>query len=325
LEGRFEVALGITSEKPNIVFLDKKSATELTKKAVLESREEVKKFIDEILDEINRMISYIKNPRIEISMNPKNVKIFNNDELFITFLSKNKLEVNATMSEKNMEELKGMGFEVSYRVKGDSNTVIVLPPLAHEKQKPLQKSINVEAEDVEKQRISIIDSVLRGTDSAPSDKKFTVIDGTFKSTDETNARVAIIKEKNKEKGEPIKVVVDKKEVEKVIHNPEQNITLDDTQQIMSKIDMGLVNKYINVGSINKNVPSNLKAKVLMRLEGAIKKVLASNDGKRWFNPREKYGVLKSAFFDENKYTLFNGNLYMKFLDAENLVFENKLA
>jgi hypothetical protein len=116
---------------------------------------------------------------------------------------------------------------------------------------------------------------------------------------------------------------DKNEIVKVIHNPETTITLANTEQIATRIDIELLGKYINIDSL-KNIPFEFKAKVMARLEGALQTVLKSKDAHKLLNKNEKYGISKSNFFSKDVYSLFNGKRYMKFIDAENFVFDTKL-
>jgi hypothetical protein len=114
-----------------------------------------------------------------------------------------------------------------------------------------------------------------------------------------------------------------KETVKVIHNPETTITLANTEQIATRIDIELLGKYINIDSL-KNIPFEFKAKVMARLEGALRTVLKSKEAHKLLNKNEKYGISKSNFFSKDVYSLFNGKRYMKFIDAENFVFDTKL-
>jgi len=168
-------------------------------------------------------------------------------------------------------------------------------------------------------------------------EKFKVVDGKFiskanksKATeqqfiDAANARAAQIMAKTARNASAT-IAKNKSVVEgvKVINNPETTITLENTQQIATRIDIDLLKKYINIDSL-KNAPAELKAKIMARLEGAIKTVLKAGGFDKFLNLKNaKYGLSKSTFFDKDRYILFNGKHYMKFIDAENFEFDNKL-
>jgi hypothetical protein len=255
-----------------------------------------------------------RNKMKKIHLLPKSAAIFTRKAV----LSSNEEFTKDIQSIMGMAEMIKLSDDISFGVDMENETIKVL------KKNSLLFSVNSNGKVKVSNKLSDEDFIgLKESIDIPNAK--------FER--ETDAKITVLPPEKQLTTKPLQksinveaTVVDSNKEEKatVIHNPEQTIALANTEQIALKVDIDLLKQYINIDSL-RHAPAELKGKIMMRLEGALKQVLAKEEAaKTWLDHRKKYGLLKCAFFGKDRYTLFNGKHYMKFTDANHFQFDTKL-
>jgi len=101
----------------------------------------------------------------------------------------------------------------------------------------------------------------------------------------------------------------------VVDNPEQNVTLADTMQVVERHDLKTLYHYVHQNSLC-HIADEDKAHVMSRVELAIKALIKDPANVALFfkgAPEVKYGFIKTYCKDKDNFMLTNGDKYWKFI------------
>lgn len=105
---------------------------------------------------------------------------------------------------------------------------------------------------------------------------------------------------------------EKTEEKKEIEQKAEEATAAETTTIVERHDLKLLYAHVAEGSL-KHIPAEVKAHVMMRLEGAIRTVCQDKKTKAKYFGKDKYGVMPSFYNGQDDFMLTNGNRYWKFI------------
>ena len=104
----------------------------------------------------------------------------------------------------------------------------------------------------------------------------------------------------------------KTEEKKEIEQKAEEATAAETTTIVERHNLKLLYAHVAEGSL-KHIPAEVKAHVMMRLEGAIRMVCQDKKAKAKYFGKDKYGVMPSFYNGQDDFMLTNGNRYWKFI------------
>lgn len=104
----------------------------------------------------------------------------------------------------------------------------------------------------------------------------------------------------------------KTEEKKEIEQKAEEATAAETTTIVERHNLKLLYAHVAEGSL-KHIPADVKAHVMMRLEGAIRMVCQDKKAKAKYFGKDKYGVMPSFYNGQDDFMLTNGNRYWKFI------------
>ena len=105
---------------------------------------------------------------------------------------------------------------------------------------------------------------------------------------------------------------EKAEEKKEIEQKAEEATAAETTTIVERHNLKLLYAHVAEGSL-KHIPADVKAHVMMRLEGAIRMVCQDKKAKAKYFGKDKYGVMPSFYNGQDDFMLTNGNRYWKFI------------